>query len=138
MREECWGDRYLTGAKGQPAFHFELDFQDLPDESVARVRASAERFLRDYGESRSLVRNTGRAIAHLCTVRLTHPPGLPANHWIVQAVWDPMDDAEAVQGDRARITTWASRMVTDESDNAAALVWGEIAEGFQREPFRPK
>jgi hypothetical protein len=134
MREEYWSDVYRAGPKGRLAYSFELDFQDLPYQAIERVRTTAEQLLREQGVGRSLVRNTARAIAHLCTVRLAHPEGAPASHYLVQAAWSPKDDDEAIRGDSARIIQWASRMASDEPDTAAALVWGGIVDGIRRGP----
>jgi hypothetical protein len=103
MGEEYWSVVFRTGAKGQPGYYFVLDFQNLPHEAIEGVRASAEVLLREQGAHRSLVRNTARAIVHLCSRRLLHPAGAPETHYLVQAVWDPRESREVVDGDRARI-----------------------------------
>jgi hypothetical protein len=138
LHEEYWAESYLTGEKGQPAYNFLLDLQNLPPEATERVRAAAEELLMKQGGHRTLVRNACRAIAQLCTVRLAYAPGsAPATVYVVQVVWGPKDDRELVLADLARIRTWALRMSESDPNPDAQYVWGSIVEGLDRGPSGP-
>jgi hypothetical protein len=134
MDEEYWTDLVRMVPKGQLAYSFVLDFQYLPREAVEHVRATAEQLLREQGAGRSLVTNTARTIAQLCTVRLGHPESPPASHYLVQVGWSKDDDEEAVRGDCGRIIQWAKEMANEERESWAGTAWGGIVDGFLRGP----
>ena len=79
------------------------------------------------------MRHTAKAIADLCSVRLTHEPNwAPATRYLVFVPWGPADTPEQVLGDRSLILAWALRMADEPGE--AAYVWGVVAEGFKLGP----
>jgi len=133
LHEEYWAQAYWVGVKGQPAFRFTIDFQNVPLYATEQVRASVEQLLREHGAGRPLVRNTAKAIADLCSIRLAHEPNwAPATRYLVFVPWDQADTEGQVLGDRSLSLAWALRMADEPGE--AAYVWGVIAEGFELGP----